>query len=58
MKRDRPDLETEINYLYTRVAKCDTEDRGKLKILIAYVQSTIDNVSTIGENDLKSYLRG
>ena len=54
MKRARPDLETAISYLCTRVDKSDINDQGKLRRVIAYVHCTINDVRIIGENDLKS----
>ena len=54
MKRARPDLETAISYLCTRVAKCDTDDWGKLRRVIAYIQCTLDDIRVIGATDLKS----
>ena len=54
MKRARPDLETVISYLCTRVDKSDVDDWGKLRRVIAYVHCTINDVRIIGANDLKS----
>ena len=54
MKRARPDLETAISYLCTRVSKGDIDDWGKLRRAIAYVKCTIDDVRIIGANYLKS----
>ena len=54
MKRARPDLETAISYLCTRVDKSDVDDWGKLRRVIAYVHCTINDVRIIEANDLKS----
>ena len=54
MKRARPDLETAISYLCTRVTKSDIDDWGKLKRVIAYIKSTIEDVRIIGANDLQT----
>ena len=52
MKMMRPDLETEISYLRTRVTKRDADDWGKLKRVIAFIKCTIDDVRITGANDL------
>ena len=52
MKRARPDLETSIDFLCTRVDKSDEDDWGKLRRVIAYVKSTIDDCRIIGATDL------
>ena len=54
MKRARPDLETAVSYLCTRVSKSDLDDWKKLRRLIAFVKVTIDDVRIIGANDLAS----
>ena len=53
MKRARPDLETVVSFLYTRMAKSDKDDWNKLRRVIAYIQCTIENVRIIGANDFK-----
>ena len=54
MKRARPDLETAISYLCTRITKSDIDDWGKLKRVIAYIKCTIEDVRIIGSNDLQT----
>ena len=41
MKRARPDLETAIDYLCTRVSKSDVDDWKKIRRVIAFVKCTI-----------------
>ena len=52
MKRSRPDLETTIGFLCTRVAKSDEDDWKKLRRVIAYVKCTIDDIRIIGASSL------
>ena len=52
MKRSRPDLETAIGFLCTRVAKSDDDDWAKLRRVIAYIKCTIDDVRVIGASSL------
>ena len=52
MKRARPDLETAIAFLCSRVSKSDEDDWLKLKRVIAYVKCTIDDVRVIGASSL------
>ena len=52
MKRARPDLETSVSFLWTRVMKSDNDDRKKLRRVLACVKSTIDNIRTISADDL------
>ena len=52
MKRARPDLETAIAFLCTRVSKSDEDDWLKLKRIIAYVKCTIDDVRVICASSL------
>ena len=52
MKRARPDLETAIAFLCSRVSKSDKDDWLKLKRVIAYVKCTIDDVRVIGASSL------
>ena len=54
MKQARPNLETAISYLCTRVIKCNADNWGKLRRLIVHVKCTIDDVRIIGVTDLKS----
>ena len=53
-KRARPDIETAISFLTTRVDKSDEDDWKKLKRVIQYLKQTIDDVRIIGCEDLKS----
>ena len=54
MKRVRPDLEPTVAFLSTRVS-CSTEDDWiKLKRLMEYVNSTLDDKRIIGANGLSS----
>lgn len=52
MKRTRPDLETSITFLCTRVTKSDEDDWKKLKRVLTYVNCTIDDSKIIGAHDL------
>ena len=50
----RPDLETTIGFLYTRVSKSDENDGRKLRRTVAFVRCTIENYRIIGSDDLKN----
>jgi hypothetical protein len=52
MKRARPDLETAIGFLCTRVGKSDEDDWKKLRRVIAYLKGTINDVRVIGASNL------
>ena len=52
IKRARPDLETAIGFLCTRVSKSDEDDWLKLRRAIAYIKCTIDDVRVIGASSL------
>ena len=52
MKRARPDLETAVSFLCTRVTKSDEDDWLKLRRVIAYVQCTLNDTRIIGASDL------
>ena len=52
MKRSRPDLETAVSFLCTRVAKSDSDDWTKLRRAIAYIKCTIEDVRVIGASNL------
>mmetsp|Transcript_11450 Transcript_11450/g.16200 ORF Transcript_11450/g.16200 Transcript_11450/m.16200 type:complete len:108 (-) Transcript_11450:525-848(-) len=52
MKRARPDLETAISFLCTRVDKSDIDDWKKLHRVIAFIKGTIDDCRIIGATDL------
>ena len=47
MKRSRPDLETAVGFLCTRVAKSDENDWTKLRRVVAYINCTIDDIRVI-----------
>ena len=53
-KRARPDIETAISFLTTRVDKSDEDDWKKLKRVIQYLKQTIDDVRIIGCENLRS----
>ena len=40
-KRARPDIETAVGFLSTRVSKSDTDDWAKLKTVLQYLYGTI-----------------
>ena len=52
MKRARPDLETAIGFLCTRVDKSDMDDWKKLRRVIAFIKCTINDCRMIGATDL------
>ena len=52
MKRARPDLETAVGFLCTRVSKSDDMDWKKLRRVIAFIRGTIDDVRIIGANSI------
>jgi hypothetical protein len=54
MKRARPDIETAISFLCTRVSRSDECDWGKLKRLLQFLNATLDDVRVIGADDLSS----
>ena len=51
-KRGRPDLQTAVAFLTTRVKTPDIDDMKKLKRAIAYVRETIDLVLTLESDKL------
>jgi hypothetical protein len=51
-KRSRPDIETTISFLCTRVSKNDKDDWLKLKRLLQFLNQTIDDVRIIAAIDL------
>ena len=53
-QRSRPDIITVIAFLCTRVTKSTEQDWSKLKRLLEYLWSTIDDVLTLGAEDLNS----
>ena len=52
MKRVRPDLETSVSCLCTRVSKSDEDDWKKLRRVIAFIKATIEDIRIIGANGL------
>jgi len=46
-KRDRPDIALPVHYLCTRVKNPSTDDEGKLKRILGYLQSTMKDVRKI-----------
>lgn len=52
-KRSRPDLETAVSFLCTRVSKCDIEDWKKLIRVLSYAKQTINDPRIIGVYSLK-----
>ena len=52
MKRARPDLETSIGHLCTRVTKSDEDDWKKLRRIIAWIKCTIEDKRIIGATSL------
>jgi hypothetical protein len=51
-KRSRPDIETTISFLCTRVACSDVEDWGKLRRLLQFLSQTIDDERIIAVDSL------
>ena len=57
MMRARPDLQTAISFLCTRVTKSTEQDWAKLRRVLSSVFGTINDVRIIGADDLyKIYL--
>ena len=54
MKRARPDLETAVSYLCTRVSKSDLDNWKKLLRVIVFIKVTIDDKRIIGAKSLSS----
>ena len=52
MKRSRPDIETTISFLCTRVANSTEEDWEKLRRLLKFVQQTKSDKRIIGAKSL------
>ena len=52
MKRARPDLETAVAFLCTRVSKSTMSDWKKLKRVLQYAKGTIKDVRIIGASNL------
>jgi len=56
MKRTRPDLESTIAFLSTRVSCSTVDDWGKLKRLLQFAKGTINDKHAIGADGLKDLL--
>ena len=52
MKRAKPDIETTISYLMTRVSKSNEKDWEKLKRCLGFVKGTIKDKRIIGAASL------
>ena len=52
-KQARPDLETTLELLCTRVAKSDEDNWMKLRRVLAYIKCTIDDDRLIGTSSLQ-----
>jgi len=52
-KRARPDIQTTIAFLTTRVKDPDEDDWKKLRRLIAYLKGTVDLVMTLGADNTR-----
>ena len=52
MKRSRPDIETVISFLCTRVSCSDTDDWKKLRRLLQFLSQTIDDERVMGADSL------
>ena len=52
IKRARPDIETLISFLSTRVSKSTVDDWNKLKRGLTFVKNTIDEARIIGAQSL------
>ena len=53
-KRARPDIETSVSYLCTRVSKSTDDDWEKLRRVLGFLQNTIDDVRIIGADSLQN----
>jgi hypothetical protein len=51
-KRARPDLQTTVAFLCTRVKSCDIDDYKKLKRMIQFIRATKDDYLTLSANSL------
>ena len=52
-KKARPDLETAVAFLTTRVSKSDVDDWKKLERVLIWILNTIDDKRVIGARSLK-----
>jgi len=55
-KRGRPDIETAISFLCTRVLNPTEQDWKKLRRLLCFLNGTIDDVRVLGADELDSLL--
>ena len=55
MKMTRPDIEPDVAFLTTRVAKRNVDDWKKLRRFISYLNQTLDDVSIIGNFDITEF---
>ena len=53
MKRGRPDVETTVSYLMTRVSKSNLKDWEKLKRCLGFLKKTFNDLRTIGADSLR-----
>ena len=53
MKRARPDIETAVSYLMTRVSKSNEKDWEKLRRCLGFIKGTIKDQRIIGANSLR-----
>ena len=53
MKRSRPDIELTISFLCTRVRNPSMDDWKKMKRLLGWLESTINDTRIIGANSLQ-----
>ena len=53
MKRGRPDIETAVSYLMTRVSKSNMKDWEKLKRCLGFLKGTINDVRVIGADSIR-----
>ena len=52
MKRARPDLETAVSFLMTRVSKSDEDDWKKLKRCLGFIKGTMEDKRIIGADNI------
>ena len=52
-KRARPDVETVVAYICTRVSKSTEDDWVKLRRLLGFIKHTINDIRIIGANSLQ-----
>ena len=53
MKRARPDIETTVSYLMTRVSRSNEKDWDKLKRCLGFLKGTINDKRIIGADSLR-----